>query len=380
MLTIFPNYAVCFKNKNFWIESSQISVNQTILENGIKLQIAAVLDDTNCDGNYSILDIKDVNFISLGLYNSHKSFFLKFISYFEYLLNIIKTVKKSDFNYIYCPGHIGLFTTLIACLFNKPFGIYLRGEWRNSTPKPLHFLLSIIIRRARFIICTGAELTKEISRINRNAIAVAPMSPLLYFDPLIEPQKDSNFIKILFVGQLIKHKGVFELIHAFKNIIEINRTNLKLDIVGNGAEKRNLELLIQKYNLQEHISIFSINSDTEKLANLYAKADIFCLPTYTEGFPRVIYEAMHFSLPIITTKVGQIPSLIVDGQNGVFCKPGSIDSLTIKLLELIDSKSNRLLLGYNANNTLKPFLKDWRKTSHGNQITILLKKNNFIQS
>lgn len=380
MLTIFPNYAVCFKNNNFWIESSQISVNQTILENGIKLQIAAVLDDMNCDGNYSTLDIKDVNFISLGLYNSRKSFFLKLISYFEYLFNIIKTVKKSDFNYIYCPGHIGLFTTLIACLFNKPFGIYLRGEWRDSTPKPLHFLFNIIIRRARFIICTGAELTKKISRINRNAIAVAPMSPLLYFDPLIEPQKDDNFIKILFVGQLIKHKGVFELIHAFKNIIETNRTNLKLDIVGNGAEKRNLELLIQKYNLQEHISIFGINSDIEKLANLYAKGDIFCLPTYTEGFPRVIYEAMHFSLPIITTKVGQIPSLIVDGQNGVFCIPGSIDSLTVKLLELIDSKSNRLLLGYNANNTLKPFLMDWRKTSHGNQITVLLKKNNFIQS
>jgi glycosyltransferase involved in cell wall biosynthesis len=376
MLTIFPNYAVCFKENKYWIEATQLSVNQTILENGIELTIAAVVDNSFCDGNYSVLDTKRVNFISLGIYNSKNSKLLKLIQYFKYLYNIIKTIRRSKFNYIYCPGHIGLFAMFTASLLNKPFAIYLRGEWKESTPKFFHIFFHKIIKNGKFIICTGFELAKHISKINPNSTAVAPMSPLLYLEPFSIPKIDDNTIKILYVGQLIKKKGVFELIYAFQKINSNLGLNLKLNIIGSGAEKNNLINLIKFLELEKSVSIFSINSNNEKLAYQYATSDIFCLPTYTEGFPRVIYEAMHFSLPIITTKVGQIPSLIKDGENGIYCIPGSSESLADKLLFLINNKSDRLLLGNNGNLTLNPLLIDWRRTSHGEQIVNLLKQCN----
>jgi glycosyltransferase involved in cell wall biosynthesis len=377
MLTIFPNYAVCFKDNEYWIESSQLLVNETIINNGIELRIAAVVDYSMCEGNYSVLDIKSINLIPLGIYNAKYSKLLKLFNYFRYLLNIIKTVKDSKFSYIYCPGHIGLVASLTACFLNKPFAIYLRGEWKDSTPKFFHIFFHKIIKQTKFIICTGLQLAKNISKINTNSIAVAPMSPLLYSEPFSISKKNKSVIKILFVGQLIKQKGVFELVYAFQ-MVKLNAgIELELNIIGNGIEENNLIKLIRKLNLENDVSIFSIKSDNEKLAYQYATSDIFCLPTYSEGFPRVIYEAMHFSLPIITTPVGQIPTLIKDGENGIFCIPGSSESLADKLVELIKSKSVRFILGNNGNFTLKPLLNDWKKTSHGEQIVNLMKQCNL---
>jgi glycosyltransferase involved in cell wall biosynthesis len=385
MLTIFPNYAVCYKDNQYWIESSQLAVNKIILDNGIKLGISAVVDYSACEGNYTILDTETVKFSSLGVYNPNCNSFLKLINYTNYLYNIFRIIKKSNFNYIYCPGHIGLLSTLISLFLKKPFAIYLRGEWKDSTPKFFHFLFNIIIKRGKFIICTGNELAKSIKKINPNTIEVAPMSPLLYLDPFTITKNFENPIKILFVGQLIKGKGVFELIHAFQILKTTKDINIKLNIVGNGVEKNNLINLIKSFKLENDISIFSINSNNQKLSFQYASSDIFCLPTYSEGFPRVIYEALHFSLPIVTTRVGQIPTLIKEGQNGLYCNPGSAESLADKLFELINNKNLRLFLGKNGKITLNPLLNNWRRTSHGQQIvnlirqTIPMNNNNLIK-
>jgi glycosyltransferase involved in cell wall biosynthesis len=377
MLTIFPNYAICFKDNQYWIESSQLLVNQTIIKNGIELRIAAVVDYSICEGNYSVLDTKSFELITLGIYNAKYTKAQKFFNYFKYLIKIIKIIRNSKYSYIYCPGHIGLVATLTAWFLKKPYSIYLRGEWKDFTPKFFHMFFHSIIKKSKFIICTGSELAINISKINPDSIAVAPMSPLLYSAPFFITKKNDNVIKILFVGQLIKQKGVFELIYAFQKINCNTDINLELNIIGNGAEEMNLINLIKKLNLEKFVSIFSINANNDKLAYQYATSDIFCLPTYSEGFPRVIYEAMHFSLPIITTKVGQIPTLIKDGENGIFCIPGSSESLADKLNELIKSKSLRLFLGNNGNYTLKPLLNNWRKTSHGDQIVKLMKQKNM---
>jgi glycosyltransferase involved in cell wall biosynthesis len=378
MLTIFPNYAVCYKENKHWVESSQSLVNEEIINSGIGLRIAAVVDYSFCEGNYTVLDTENINFKSLGRYDSRHSSFLKTVNYFKYIINIVKIIKSSKFSYIYSPGHIGLFAILIAVIFNKPYAIYLRGEWIDSTPKFFHFFFRTIFKKAKFIICTGMELTKNISKINKNTISVSPMSALLNLDTFFNTKKDYSNINILFVGQLIKKKGVYELIYAFHKINSTPglKINLKLDIIGNGIERNNLIDLIKKLNLEKKISIFSINSDNTALAYQYFKSDIFCLPTFSEGFPRVIYEAMHFSIPIVTTKVGQIPSLIKDEENGIFCITGSSDSLAEKLYDLITNKPKRLMLGRNGNLTLQPFLKIWRKTSHGKQIVDMLSQYN----
>jgi glycosyltransferase involved in cell wall biosynthesis len=145
-------------------------------------------------------------------------------------------------------------------------------------------------------------------------------------------------------------------------------------MIGGGNEKAGLEKIIKENNLADCIQIYSINSDVKALSEVYNSSDIFCLPTYTEGFPRVLYEAMFFSLPIITTNVGQISSLIHDDFNGLFCETRSINSLVNKLELLISDTNKRRTLGLNAKKTIEPLLHDWKNNSHGKQIIDLLRE------
>lgn len=372
-LTIFPNYAVLKIDNSLWIESSQLTVNQTLLNEKIEIDIAAVDNYSNNYDNFEKLN-NGVNFESLGLFKDIGSNFQKINFYLRILPRLIKVVKKSQFNYIYCPGNIGFIAAIISIIYNIPYAIYLRGEWKDSTPKVFHAFFYRIIKNSKFVICTGFSLTETISKINNKCISVVPMSPLLFSNhKTISTRKDS-IINILFVGQLIKAKGVYELIHAFILINKNSSNNIKLTMIGGGNEKAGLEKIIKENNLADCIQIYSINSDVKALSEVYNSSDIFCLPTYTEGFPRVLYEAMFFSLPIITTNVGQISSLIRDDFNGLFCETRSINSLVNKLELLISDTNKRRTLGLNAKKTIEPLLHDWKNNSHGKQIIDLLRE------
>ena len=380
MISIYPNYAASIKNSEIWIESSQVLVNRPIVNLGLNIQIVAVSNSYDCLGNFEILD-KNITFKNIGNFSPKSYKLKKLLSYFKALRNIRDSVKKSNFNYIYCPGHVGLITSVLCIIYNKPYGIYLRGEWSDSTPKIFHLFFNIIIKKSLFLICTGDSLTNKISKINSNCESVVPMSPILFMD-IRHDQKlinhDSKRINILFVGQLSRSKGIFELIDSFEYVTKVNKFKLRLKIIGDGYEKIEIIKLIEKKKLTNSIEVYSIVSNYEELSEVYLNSDIFCLPSYTEGFPRVLYEAMHFSLPIITTNVGQIPFLIKDNFNGIFCDVKSTKSLINSLEYLINNPLERVKLANNAKKSIEPLLENLKKKSHGIQIINFLKKNNKI--
>jgi glycosyltransferase involved in cell wall biosynthesis len=380
MISIYPNYAASIKNSEIWIESSQVLVNRPIVNLGINIQIVAVSNNYDCLGNFEILD-KNITFKNIGNFNPKSSKLLKLFFYFKALRNIRDSVKKSNFNYIYCPGHVGLITSVLCIIYNKQYGIYLRGEWSDSTPKIFNFLFNIIIKKSLFLICTGDSLTNKISKINPNCESVVPMTPILFMD-IRHDQKlinhDSKIINILFVGQLSRSKGVFELIDSFEYVTKVTKFKLRLKIIGDGYEKIEIIKLIEKKKLTNNIEVYSIVSNYEKLSEVYLNSDIFCLPSYTEGFPRVLYEAMYFSLPIITTNVGQIPFFIKDNFNGIFCDVKSTKSLINSLEYLINNPLERVKLAANAKKSIEPLLENWKKKSHGIQIINFLQKNDKI--
>jgi glycosyltransferase involved in cell wall biosynthesis len=83
-------------------------------------------------------------------------------------------------------------------------------------------------------------------------------------------------------------------------------------------------------------------SDKERL---FKDADIFILPSFSEGFPMVVLEAMSYSLPLIVTPVGALPDVLKEGENALFVEPGSVDDLDKALRRLIESSELRLRMG-----------------------------------
>ncbi|ADT85073.1 glycosyltransferase family 4 protein [Thermococcus barophilus] len=109
-------------------------------------------------------------------------------------------------------------------------------------------------------------------------------------------------IKILYVGRLIRRKGVEWLIKAIKIIKNSTSKKIKCILVGEGEDRNYFEMLVREYNLSDSV-VFAGRISDKKLAWLYENSDIFVLPSLSEGLPTTILEAMYFSLPVVATDI-----------------------------------------------------------------------------
>jgi glycosyltransferase involved in cell wall biosynthesis len=147
--------------------------------------------------------------------------------------------------------------------------------------------------------------------------------------------KDENK-KILYVGRLMKEKGLDILIKAY-GIVNAKVPNTNLIIVGKGHMRRNLENLANGLGLKNVIFTGFISDSL--LRQAYASSDIFVLPSYAEIQPLVLLEALAMGLPAIGTNVGGIPEMIIEGRNGYIVKPGDREGLAERIITILnDSK------------------------------------------
>lgn len=159
-------------------------------------------------------------------------------------------------------------------------------------------------------------------------------------------KKQNQTLKILFVGRLVKEKGVMDLLRAFINLKSEGFKNLKLDFIGKGDLKNEMEKKIKSVGLTNEIRI--INKTYQDMPSVYQKADIFVLPskktnTWEEQYGMVLVEAMASGLPIIASKSGAIPKIL--GNIGLYFQEGNINELTRALKFLINNPSLQLELG-----------------------------------
>ena len=140
------------------------------------------------------------------------------------------------------------------------------------------------------------------------------------FRPLDEPKK----YDLVFAARLEKNKGIIELLKAVKllkehsNILENVGMSVKLLIVGSGPLKKELVDFVETNELKDNVFFSDWLATSEDVARAYASAKIFVNPSYNEGGPRVVLEAMACGLPVVTTRVGLMPDIIKDGENGLF--------------------------------------------------------------
>jgi glycosyltransferase involved in cell wall biosynthesis len=139
----------------------------------------------------------------------------------------------------------------------------------------------------------------------------------------------------LFVGAICRDKGVHDLLEALQHVLQ-KSPRLRSRIVGPGrypGEWQSMLELRDRMGLAEAVEMPG-SLEGEALMRAYAGASCFVLPTYKEGLPVVLLEAMAAGLPIITTGVGGIPDLIEDGVNGYLIEPGEPAALADRILEL----------------------------------------------
>lgn len=242
----------------------------------------------------------------------------KILSYIRAFGNLIRATRKSDCVYIYYPNTFK--PILPVCrLLSIPYGLYIRGMIgvTNRLSKENYRHASFIIETGKFAEKVGCEayLPKPMINYSRSDINWNRS-----YSAVIKK------LKILFLGRLDKQKGLVELLEAARKLSECGR-EFHLTIVGDGGDKKELISLHRKLNLKNRVSFYGAASNTEEIRSLYRDADVYIIPTYHEGFPRTIYEAMIFGTPVITTMVGGIPDLMKDGYNCKAITPRSVISI-----------------------------------------------------
>lgn len=141
---------------------------------------------------------------------------------------------------------------------------------------------------------------------------------------------------LLFVGHVIKTKGVIELVKACARV-----PNIKLRIVGKilpGIQKE-IEDIVSKCKNVDWLTIVGETTQEEVIRDFY-KADLFVFPSYTEGFPNVILEAMACRCPIVASNVGAIPEMLNIGKDpcGVCFLPRSEEEVYKAIISVIDNE------------------------------------------
>lgn len=173
-----------------------------------------------------------------------------------------------------------------------------------------------------------------------------PLSPEIETKISILHRQERLKNKIVFAGHVFRSKGVFELIEACKNKPEV-----KLEILGAcSSEIRTLIMDLAGPNSPDWLTVRG-NCSTEEVLEAMSYCAVFVLPSYTEGFPNVIIEAMACSAPIIATSVGAIPQMLSSYKNqqcGIIVPPQDSISLRKALDYMIDNPEKAKDMGQNA--------------------------------
>jgi glycosyltransferase involved in cell wall biosynthesis len=144
--------------------------------------------------------------------------------------------------------------------------------------------------------------------------------------------------RALFVGRLLEEKGIFDLIDAFPLVLE--RAPCDLVVVGDGEKEEQLRDRIHGLRLEDHVMMAGYLSGSD-LHREYHKATIFVLPSWSEGFPTVLAEAMDAGLALVTTRIRGAADHLIEGTNALFVEPRDVKGLAAAIVTLLQEPDLR---------------------------------------
>lgn len=269
-----------------------------------------------------------------------------FCNFFKLLLCL---VTGSNIVHLTSSGSFGLVRDFVfsftSKLFQAKFITHIRfGRVPEifETKSYEYYLLKLIFKCSDKIICIDQKtydfLANYSEHTSRKACLIPNCIDYAFEKEIVEISNKENIIS--FVGWVKKEKGVEELISSF---INLNLDNWVLKLIG-PIDQVFFEKLDQKYSVSKNKDIhFLGNLDNDAVLLKLKKSKIFALPSYTEGFPNVILEAMSTKNSIIATKVGAIPE-ILDNEAGILVDVADEKSLgeALKMLSKNDSLQHLL--------------------------------------
>ena len=230
--------------------------------------------------------------------------------------------------------------TKLCKKYNKKVIVHLHGsefkEFYNGGDVKRKRRIRELFSIADVSIVLGEDWKKFILKIAPEANIVVINNAVAF--PNIENKRTCENRTFLFLGALIKRKGVADLLAAVNQMKKQGISKFRVLIAGSGEEEQQLKDYVKINGLQNHV-FFRGWITKEQKPELLQKSDVLVLPSYNEGLPIAILEAMSYGLPIISTKVGSIAEAVKENENGFLIEPGDVDALTCAMTNLISDSA-----------------------------------------
>lgn len=270
-----------------------------------------------------------------------------FLGFASYFINAFRVIRRVNPDLVHAQTiELALYALLIKKMLKKPYVAWARGSDVYLPSKFYRRFYRFILMNANAVIAQTSDEKRIMQKTcNRDIVVIPNGIDLDRFDNLpkervrsrLQIGKDEKVI--LYMGTLRPVKGVKYLIEAMRAVSQKD-LEARLIVVGDGKERQNLEKLTKALNLGDFVT-FVGKVPNQEVPQYMAAADIFVLPSLSEGFPVTVLEAMASGLSIITTNIGGLPEIVHEGENGFLVQPKNPLEITQRVTLLLQDDELR---------------------------------------
>ncbi|HYQ71051.1 MAG TPA: glycosyltransferase [Gammaproteobacteria bacterium] len=207
------------------------------------------------------------------------------------------------------------------------------------------------------VVCVSEATRKDAGIFGRQAFVInngigleehsSADDPSGHIDAGVDLQ-DDEFVIAAF-GRLSNEKGFHDLVAAFERVApELKGT--RLIVWGEGSMRRELEQLVANGRVANRVSLPGYTNQVE---DLLSKVHLVVIPSYSEGLPMILLEAMKYRVPVIASTVGAMPEVLDFGGCGILVPPGDVDGLSIAIKQVWNDRSTAMARVKRARERLK---------------------------
>ena len=258
----------------------------------------------------------------------------------------VLAAKLADEGVTHLHNHIAKASCTVAMLVGALSG--LRWSFTIHGPdiffEPHHWRIDDKAARAAFVACISHFCRSQLmcfadaQHWHKLHIVHCGVDPSRY-----APKPVRTGLRALFVGRLAGVKGVPILIDAVARLAS-TYPDLSLRLVGDGPDRKALEAEVTRRGLQDRVVFLGYKSQAE-VAEELAQTDVFVLPSFAEGVPVVLMEAMASQVPVLTTRIAGVPELVEDRVSGRVVAPGDVGAFADALDRLLSDAELRKAYG-----------------------------------
>ena len=261
--------------------------------------------------------------------------------YFQEAVVISRELRRHKIHHLH--NHLGDLSGTVAMLASSIAGIGFSMTVHGSDFyfDPTHWALREKVKLSRFIICISHYCKSQMMLFsdqedwNRLKIVHCGIDPDRFgYAGVRETAKN-----LLYVGRLAVEKGIPVLFESL-SMLKDRGHDFVMTMVGDGPDRVALEEMALRLRISDRI-IFAGYAGQDKVKEYLQKSDILILPSFAEGVPVTLMEAMACGIPVIGTQVGGVPELIVHDQTGQLVPPADSISLADAIIRYLDNTELR---------------------------------------